>query len=96
VPVETPEQEAIHAKGKVWNPHREQPKPWVCVRCGEMQTIPPYYRVDGRACEACYRAEEPPPLLTAEQIAERKAQKASRMQAADDRLEAAYAAKEQR
>ncbi len=58
--VTSEEERALHARGRVWNPHR--PPPWTCVRCGATKDELPHVRPDGYCCEACYRAEEQPPL----------------------------------
>lgn len=62
VPIETDEQRAIAARGTVFNPHPQPIEPWVCHRCGKTFTVESYrYRLDGKVCLPCAKAEEGPP-----------------------------------
>jgi hypothetical protein len=91
VPVETPTQESLHARGRVFNPHPERVLAWTCVRCeAELPYVDvlPRYRVDGKCCTECVKAEAPRPLLTPdEQVAHlaRKAAARREMEAAMER-----------
>lgn len=77
----------------VFNPY-VQPQDWTCVRCDAV--FPPAargrFRVDGRVCDACYRAEEPPPvrLATREEIDASAAASRRREQEREDAHFAAY------
>jgi hypothetical protein len=98
VPVETPAQEALHARGVVYNPHPERAITWTCVRCEERfrytESIPTY-RVDGRCCRPCVKAEAPAPLLTPDEQAARQARKAAARREMEESQERAYQQQEQ-
>lgn len=94
-PVATDEQRQLHARGVVYNPHRAQPQPWTCVRCGDAFTdIRPVYRCDGKCCRECVAAETVPEPLTPEQQARERATRSEQVRNDQERLDAAYRAAE--
>jgi hypothetical protein len=98
VPVETPAQEALHSRGRVYNPHPEREITWTCVRCEarfRYSEVIPTYRVDGQCCRECVKAQAPAPLLTPEQQAERQARKAASRREMEESQERSYRQQEQ-
>lgn len=67
VPVETVEQQILHAKGVVYNPHPGRSVLTTCSRCEEQFTKPLTLRGGKPCCTACWHAEVPPARLLNEQ-----------------------------
>ena len=91
VPVETPEQERLWARGVVFNPHPDRAVLFTCSRCERQFESGLLIRGGKPCCKDCWHAEATPrPLLTIDEQRERQARKRAVLREMEESQERAY------